>query len=342
MGHLIGTLAAVREGERCSRAGPRQRGRRSAPRLPRGAARARARSDDREAARSAPSTTRSSRLRLRDRGGSSCDGARRARPEVDASERGRIGDADSSATRRSPRELGELRERGSRDARGRLGRRQGEGAAARATIVAPIAEPHELCSAKRCASTPRRLWEFVADDPRESNTEGGLFPAIFGTVMMVLIMSVVVVARSACSPPSTCASTRGRGRSCAPCASPSTTSPACPSIVFGVFGLGFFVYFVGGGDRPAVLPRGAADADLRHRRHPVGVAHAGAAHRAGGDRRHRGGAGRGAARRCARLARAGRHQVRDHPARRAAGRRCPASSPASSWRWRAAPAKWRR
>ncbi len=33
-----------------------------------------------------------------------------------------------------------------------------------------------------------------------------------------------------------------------------------PSIVFGVFGLGFFVYMVGGSHRPAVLPRGAADA----------------------------------------------------------------------------------
>ncbi len=43
-----------------------------------------------------------------------------------------------------------------------------------------------------------------------------------------------------------------------------------PSIVFGVFGLGFFVYFVGGDDRPRLLPGGAAHADLRHRRHPVG------------------------------------------------------------------------
>jgi phosphate transport system permease protein len=70
-----------------------------------------------------------------------------------------------------------------------------------------------------------------------------------------------------------------------PCGSPSTTSPGVPSIVFGVFGLGFFVYFVGGTIDPAVLPGGAADADLRHRRHPVGVADAGAADRAGGDRR---------------------------------------------------------
>ena len=38
-----------------------------------------------------------------------------------------------------------------------------------------------------------RLWEFVSGNPRESNTEGGIFPAIFGTVMMVILMCIVVV-----------------------------------------------------------------------------------------------------------------------------------------------------
>ena len=37
-----------------------------------------------------------------------------------------------------------------------------------------------------------KLWEFVAEEPREANTEGGIFPAIFGTVMMVMIMAVMV------------------------------------------------------------------------------------------------------------------------------------------------------
>src|SRR5690606_34215467 len=37
-----------------------------------------------------------------------------------------------------------------------------------------------------------KLAEFFTDDPREANTEGGIFPAIFGTVVMVLIMSVIV------------------------------------------------------------------------------------------------------------------------------------------------------
>ena len=43
-----------------------------------------------------------------------------------------------------------------------------------------------------------------------------------------------------------------------------------PSIVFGVFGLGFFVYFVGGAIDQAFYPRAPADADVRHRRHSCG------------------------------------------------------------------------
>ncbi|HEY5717201.1 MAG TPA: phosphate ABC transporter, permease protein PstA, partial [Motiliproteus sp.] len=37
-----------------------------------------------------------------------------------------------------------------------------------------------------------KLWEFMTDEPREANTEGGVFPAIFGTVLMVILMSVMV------------------------------------------------------------------------------------------------------------------------------------------------------
>ena len=38
-----------------------------------------------------------------------------------------------------------------------------------------------------------RVWEFLSKEPRESNTEGGVFPAIFGTVMMVMLMSLAAV-----------------------------------------------------------------------------------------------------------------------------------------------------
>ena len=41
-------------------------------------------------------------------------------------------------------------------------------------------------------TTSRALWEFVSGEPREANTEGGVFPAIFGTVLMVILMSIVV------------------------------------------------------------------------------------------------------------------------------------------------------
>ena len=90
-----------------------------------------------------------------------------------------------------------------------------------------------------------RLWEFLSGDPRESNTEGGIFPAIFGTVMMVLIMSIVAV------PFGVLAALYLReyakqGVMVRLVRIAVNNLAGVPSIVFGVFGLGFFVYFVGG------------------------------------------------------------------------------------------------
>lgn len=89
------------------------------------------------------------------------------------------------------------------------------------------------------------VWEFVSGDPREANTEGGIFPAIFGTVMMVIIMAILV------TPFGVVAAVYLKEY--------ATQGPiirliriavnnlaGVPSIVYGVFGLGFFVYFVGG------------------------------------------------------------------------------------------------
>jgi phosphate transport system permease protein len=102
-----------------------------------------------------------------------------------------------------------------------------------------------------------RLWEFFSGDPRESNTEGGIFPAIFGTVMMVILMSIIVV------PLGVLAALYLReyakqGALVRTVRIAVNNLAGVPSIVFGVFGLGFFVYFVGGGiDRvffPESLP----------------------------------------------------------------------------------------
>jgi phosphate transport system permease protein len=89
-----------------------------------------------------------------------------------------------------------------------------------------------------------KVWEFVSDDPREANTEGGIFPAIFGTVMMVLIMSVVVM------PFGVLAALYLReyakqGTITQVVRIAVNNLAGVPSIVYGMFGLGFFVYFVG-------------------------------------------------------------------------------------------------
>ena len=90
-----------------------------------------------------------------------------------------------------------------------------------------------------------RVWEFVADEPRESNTEGGVFPAIFGTVMMVFIMSLLV------TPLGVLAAFYLReyakqGAFVSAVRIAVNNLAGVPSIVFGVFGVGFFIYFVGG------------------------------------------------------------------------------------------------
>ncbi len=102
-----------------------------------------------------------------------------------------------------------------------------------------------------------KVWEFVSDDPRESNTEGGVFPAIFGTIMMVMIMSLIV------TPLGVLAAFYLReyakqGPFVSTVRIAVNNLAGVPSIVFGVFGVGFFIYFVGGSiDRiffPEALP----------------------------------------------------------------------------------------
>jgi phosphate transport system permease protein len=89
-----------------------------------------------------------------------------------------------------------------------------------------------------------RWKEFLTDVPREANSEGGVFPAIFGTVIMTLVMSLVVVPfgvlaalylREYAKPGVLVSIVRIAVNNLA----------GVPSIVFGVFGLGFFCYIIG-------------------------------------------------------------------------------------------------
>jgi len=90
-----------------------------------------------------------------------------------------------------------------------------------------------------------RVAEFVWSDPRESNTEGGVFPAIFGTVMMVLIMSLMVAPLGVLAAFYLREYAR-QGTFVSAVRIAVNNLAGVPSIVFGVFGVGFFIYFVGG------------------------------------------------------------------------------------------------
>jgi phosphate transport system permease protein len=102
-----------------------------------------------------------------------------------------------------------------------------------------------------------KLWEFVSEDPREANTEGGIFPAIFGTVLMVLLMSVMVTPFGVVAAVYLREYAR-QGTMTRIIRIAVNNLAGVPSIVFGMFGLGFFVYAVGGSlDRlfyPEALP----------------------------------------------------------------------------------------
>jgi len=91
-----------------------------------------------------------------------------------------------------------------------------------------------------------KFWEFVSAEPREANTEGGVFPAIFGTVSMVLIMSLVVTPFGVITAVFLKEYTSDNIFSRIVRISVNNLA-GVPSIVFGVFGLGFFIYFIGGG-----------------------------------------------------------------------------------------------
>lgn len=89
------------------------------------------------------------------------------------------------------------------------------------------------------------LSDFITEDPREANTEGGIFPAIFGTVMMVLLMSVMVTPLGVIAAVYLREYAR-QGVLVRTIRIAVNNLAGVPSIVYGVFGLGFFVYFLGG------------------------------------------------------------------------------------------------
>jgi phosphate transport system permease protein len=111
--------------------------------------------------------------------------------------------------------------------------------------VLTIYFPNAMSGPAKAWHYTKSLWAFVSDDPRESNTEGGVFPAIFGTVMMVVIMSILVTPLGVVAAFYLREYAR-QGPFVSAVRIAVNNLAGVPSIVFGVFGVGFFIYLVGG------------------------------------------------------------------------------------------------
>ena len=106
-------------------------------------------------------------------------------------------------------------------------------------------QPNDMSWLEKCSYYMSRIKELLIAEPRESNTEGGLFPAIFGTIMLVFMMSILsfpvgvlagIYLREYAKEGYLVKTVRIAVNNLA----------GIPSIVYGIFGLGFFVYGVGG------------------------------------------------------------------------------------------------
>lgn len=105
--------------------------------------------------------------------------------------------------------------------------------------------PNTMSVVDKAGFYASKLWELVSAEPRESNTEGGIFPAIFGTVMLVLLMSLFSIPFGVLAAVYLHEYARD-GRFVRLVRIAVNNLAGVPSIVYGVFGLGFFVYTLGG------------------------------------------------------------------------------------------------
>ena len=111
--------------------------------------------------------------------------------------------------------------------------------------VVEVTRPNKMGVFSKIGHYVQKLGAFLSEDPREANTEGGIFPAIFGTIMMVIMMSVIV------TPFGVIAAVYLReyakqGFTTRLIRIAVNNLAGVPSVVYGVFGLGFFVYILGG------------------------------------------------------------------------------------------------
>ncbi|MGY5822727.1 phosphate ABC transporter permease PstA [Vibrio chemaguriensis] len=104
--------------------------------------------------------------------------------------------------------------------------------------------PNQMSLPDKVMHWGKQVWKFLSEDPRESNSEGGVFPAIFGTVFLVLIMSIIVMPLGVIA--AIYLHEYAKNNALTRVIRIAVINLAgVPSIVYGVFGLGFFVYTIG-------------------------------------------------------------------------------------------------
>jgi phosphate transport system permease protein len=113
------------------------------------------------------------------------------------------------------------------------------------THIVRFTQPNAMGFFAKAGHYCGKVWDLLSTDPRESNQDGGLFPAIFGTVLMVFLMSI------SCFPLGVVAGVYlGEYAKEGPLVRlvriAVNNLAGIPSIVYGIFGLGFFIYLVGG------------------------------------------------------------------------------------------------
>ncbi len=111
--------------------------------------------------------------------------------------------------------------------------------------VINVSFPNDLSFAGQVWETLKRGVQFLVAEPREANTEGGIYPALFGTILLVLLMTLAVVPLGVVTAVYMTEYAR-KGWLLNLATQAVHNLAGVPSIVFGMFGLGFFIYGVGG------------------------------------------------------------------------------------------------
>jgi len=93
---------------------------------------------------------------------------------------------------------------------------------------------------------PHMTLTFLTQAPRDGMTAGGIFPAIFGTVALVVLMTLAVLPAGVATAIYLSEYANPGSRLTRLVRVAVNNLAGVPSIVFGLFGLGFFIYGIGG------------------------------------------------------------------------------------------------